>query len=626
MVDLKQDRLIESPPYLVVVAVRDERDLEPLAHTGCALAREREGKVRIITVTPDGEKPAWLEVPSDCSGFPVETVVRAGRDAGPLILKEVRRNEADMLLVGWGGKVTRGEYALGRTLDPVVQNAPCDVLLVRAKGVQEIERILIPVAGGPNAPLAFEVARTLAPDAHITALYVASQRLGDVMLGRERIKSVLDTLDDASDIESRVVQAEGPVEGILEETARDYDLLLIGAGRESVVGRFLFGDIPRAILLQASAPVMVIRPELTNLGSLQRRLWTGIFGLMPTLSVQEQAEVYRTLRRGARPSADFWVMLTLASAIAAFGLLLDSPAIIIGAMIIAPLMTALLGMAMSIVLGDLRFLWRSFSTTVRGVLIGVAVGLVVTLIVPGTDATEEILIRTYPTLLDLAVALGAGGAAAYAASRPDVSAALAGVAIAAALAPPLVVIGIGLGMLQWQIAGGAALLFLTNIVAIVVAGSLMFLWLGFRPQPGNVERTTFLRRGVLSVALLLLLISIPLGVLTYTSFERADVNSSVEAALATELRQNPGLELVEWAVTGELEDGTLQLDVILRAPQPISYQGARDLQERVAARLERPVALSLGIVPTTRLRAFAPPPTTPTPTPTPTPAPGSALP
>ena len=603
------------------MALRDELSLCPLLQLGCALARAQGGTVCLLTVTHDGAKPAWLELSDDCHGVSADIVVRPGTNVGEVILEEFRLREPDTLILGWSGRASRGRYFLGRTLDPVIQRAPCDVIVLHGECIDDVRRVLIPVAGGPNAPRAFDIARTLAPGAEITALYVAPERFGpsETQLGQDVLDALLRDLEDTSLVHARVRHAEGPVEGILAEAEKGYDLLILGASGSDLVDRFLIGDIPQAILVNSPTPVMVIRYRLTYIRSLMRRLWMRIFGLVPSLTVQEQAQVYRTMRRGSQPSTDFFVLITLAAAIASLGLLLNSPAVIIGAMLVAPLMTAILGMGLSIVKGDQRFFWRALSTTVRGVLLAILTGFAVGMAVPGASATQEILSRANPTLLDLGVALISGAAAAYAVSRRDVSAALAGVAIAAALAPPLTTVGIGLRLQRWWIAGGALLLFLTNMVSIVASGGLTFFLLGFRPEPDQPGRAAILRRGLRSVAVLLLLVTIPLGVLTSRSLREARLHQSIESALLADLGQVPGAELVRWQIAGEDDSGALQLDVTIRVPRTLAYEDARDFQEQLAMDLSRPVALSLHIVPTTRLQAYVPPTPTPTGVPTATP-------
>jgi len=629
-----QQNVAASPgksPYRVLVAVRDERGLCPLLRLACALARAHGGELHLLTVTRSGARPAWLKLPDDCDDVPADITVRPGRDVGAVILEEFQRVRPDTLILGWSGQLGRGRYLLGRTLDPVLQRASCDVIVVGGEYAEHVRRILIPVAGGPNALRAFDVARALAPEAEITALHVKPEQSApvDVPPGQDDIDArmsairLVANLNDFSDVHTRAVRAPSPIDGILAEAARGYDLLLVGASGADVVGRFLIGDIPQAILLNAPIPVMMVRYRYTYIRSFVQRLWVWGFGWVPTLTAQEQAAVYRTVRRGSRPSIDFFVLISLASAIAALGLLLGSPAVVIGAMLVAPLMTAILGMGMSIVEGDRRFFWHALSTTLRGMLLAVGTGCVVALMVPGASPTQEILSRANPTLLDLGVALIAGAAAAYAMSRPDVSAALAGVAVAASLTPPLATVGIGLVLQRWWIAGGALLLFLANMVAIVAAGGLVFLLLGFRPEPDQPGRTVILRRGIRSVAVLLLLVAVPLGVLTSRSLQDVRLRQQIESALHAELVQVPGTELVGWEVSDEEGDETLQLDVTVRMPHTLAHQDARALQERVATHLGRPVALSLSVVPTTRLRAYVPPTPTPTGVPTPTPTPTS---
>jgi len=617
----------EAAPYQVVVALRDELGLCPLLQLSCALARTHGGRVCLLTVTHDGARPDWLELSDDCHGVSVDVIVRPGTNVGDAILEELRRREPNALILGWSGHSEQGHYFLGPNLDPVIQRAPCDVIVLHGECVDDARRILIPVAGGPNAPRAFDIARTLAPGAEITALYVAPERFGqsEARLGQDVLDALLRDLDDTSLVHARVKHAEGPVEGILAEAEKGYDLLILGASGSDLVDRFLIGDIPQAILSNSPTPVMVVRYRLTYLGSLMRRLWTRAFGLVPSLTVQEQAQIYRSMRRGSQPSTDFFVLITLASAIASLGLLLDSPAVIIGAMLVAPLMSAILGMGLSIVEGDQRFFWRALSTTLRGMFLAILTGFLVGLVVPGPSLTQEILSRANPTLLDLGVALISGAAAAYAVSRRDVPAALAGVAIAAALAPPLTTVGIGLRLQRWWIAGGALLLFLTNMVSIVAAGGLMFFLLGFRPEPHEPGRSVILKRGVRSIALLLLLVTIPLAILTGQSLQQVHLHQAIESALYADVEQVPGAELVRWQIGAVDEDGTLQLDVTIRVPHTLAFQDARDFQERLATALDRPVALSLSIVPTTRLQAYVPPTPTPTGVPTATPTPTPTL-
>ena len=647
-----------EPRYHVLVAVGDREQLTPLLAVGCALARARGGAVTLLCVTPDGVRPDWLVVPEPlaasavepsaasavepCGDVPLNVLVRPGRDAGAAILATVRADPPDLLLMGWRGSPGRGRYLLGSTLDPVIRYAPCDVAVVRANdgpdeptgqdlaaALGRVRRVLVPAAGGPNAPLALELALHLSPGAQVTALYVARDTLGqaEVALGYERLNTTLALPPSfppiggdergGGRVQPKVVQAPGIIEGILTEASAGYDLVLIGATRESFLDRVLFGNVPQAVAVRASVPTIVVRHRASRIETLLRRAWWGLFDALPTLTVAEQSEVYRSVRRGARPRVDFFVMSGLAAAIAALGLLLDSPAVIIGAMLVAPLMQAVIGLGLGVVQGDMRLLRLAVSATLRGALLAIAVGLLMGLAVPDGSPTAEMLDRTHPILLDLSVALVSGAAGAYALCRKDVSAALPGVAIAAALMPPLTTVGLGLALGNSRIAGGALVLFLTNLVAISAAGGLVFLWLGFRPTPGKQKHKRVFRSGVLGMVALLVAVSAVLGALTVSALREAAFQRTVQAALAEEVAAMGQVGLADWQITGD--DGeTVHLEVHVRATRPVLHQETVDLQARLALRLQRPVALALTVIPTIRLDPFVPPTFTPTPTPGPT--------
>ena len=624
----------KETPYRAMIAVRDADDLCLLTKFGCNLARNQGGDVWIITVNKEGKPPAWLDlerkkgedgeklIASDiCPDVEVHVSVQEGINVAEIILDEVGAHQPNVLLLGWSGQIQRGgRYTLGRTLDPLIQSVTCDVMVLRGECPEQMERILIPVAGGPHAPRAMNLALTMAPEAEITALYVAMEKLGstEVLVGHERLKNIRRRTTDSSRVRPKVVTSATPVTGIIGEAQQDYDLMIIGAGEENVIGRFLFGNIPQMILQRTPVPTLVMRSRLTQLDTLHRRIWQNIFGLAPALNTHEQAEVYKNVHRNSRPSADFFVMITLAAAIATIGLLLDNPAVIIGAMIVAPLMTPILGMGLSLVMGESRFFWISFSTTFRGILLAIITSILVASITPGASITAEILGRAKPTVMDLAVALISGAAAGYALCRKNVSAALAGVAIAAALAPPLTVIGIGIILRAWQVAGGALVLFLTNVISIVAAGGLVFFLLGFRPNPKEARSAKVLQLGSRGVAFLLLIVTIFLGVLTWQSFREINHRQRIEDAIRQEIAALPNTELIAWRLEPSSEDEALYLDVTVRSSRSIGYSEARHLQEQIAAQLEQPVALALSSVPTNRLQAYVPPTPTSTPPPTPT--------
>jgi uncharacterized hydrophobic protein (TIGR00271 family) len=566
-------------------------------------------------------------VPEFCNGIQVDVVIREGQNPGSEILAAANEDTPDLILLGWRGERGRGRYLVGPTLDPVVQYAPCDVAIVRGEGrkasmddeAHELQQVLIPTHGGPNAALATDLALDLSPDVQVTALYVAREAQGQVAiaLGRQHLDEILEPWADEPRVQGKIVQSSSPIRGILQESTKGYDLVMVGASHENYLDRMLFGNIPQTVASNSPVPSIVVKAHTRRMvmGTWLRRAGWRLFDVLPTLDLHEQTDVYKAIREGAQPKVDFFLMIGLSAAIASFGLLQNSPAVIIGAMLVAPLMAAIFGLSLGVVRGDVRLLQRSASAVVRGMLVAIAVAALLALVLPKGPLLSEIDARAHPTLLDLGVALASGAAGAYAVCRKEVSASLPGVAIAAALVPPLSVVGIGLARLQGEIAFGAMLLFLTNLVAISAAAGLVFLWLGFRPIPGQQARAQVFHRGVLGTIALLVAVSVPLGILSAQSLRAAALQREVQGALADELEVMDAIEWdSDWQMTEE-NDGTLNLEVWVRSRRSVAHREVVELQENLAGRLGRPVSLVLSVIPSTQLDPLIPPTQTPTPRP-----------
>lgn len=513
----------KSSDYHILVAAGNAGQLDTLLSFARRLLSRREGRITLLAVTPDGERPPWL-VSNESPDLHI--ITQQGTDAGPVILKAVRQANPDLLLLGWQGTSPgMARYLQNRTLDNVLLHARCNVAVIHGSAPEKIERILIPVSGGPNASLALELALQLAPEAEITTLYIARLTGGapEIHVGRQRLRTFLETYPDNPRLHPKVVSSAGIVPGILKEAGAGCDLTLIGATQESLLDRLLFGNVPQAIALKNPGTTIIVKRRRLMLQSLWPRTWRVLDAFFPSLTPKERAGVIREMRNATRQSSDFFVMISLSALIATLGLFLNNVAIIIGAMLIAPLMSAIMGVALGISQGDGRLLWTAANTTLRGLFTAVLVSLLFSFLVPIPQANAEILSRSAPTLLDLVVALASGAAGAYATCRRDVSGALAGVAISVALIPPLSTVGIGVRIGDYQIAGGALLLFATNVVAIIAAGGLVLLLVGFRPPQTRKGSTRIFQRGVATTILLLVAISIPLGILTFHSVDRKSV-------------------------------------------------------------------------------------------------------
>lgn len=217
---------------------------------------------------------------------------------------------------------------------------------------------------------------------------------------------------------------------------------------------------------------------------------------MKRVSAEEQSSLEIRLEEISQPSVQFFILLSFSTIIALLGLFQNSVAVIIGAMIIAPLMRPLMGLALGSISADARLVKRAMMTLVFGTFCGIGIAFCGASLLNAIELTPEIIGRTHPTLLDLGVALAAGAIGAYCQSNEDIRDTLAGVAIAVALVPPLSVVGIGLARGSMMVASGAALLYATNLIGITVAAATVLLILGYSPlnraKPAIIASLTFL--------------------------------------------------------------------------------------------------------------------------------------
>ncbi|MDL9977704.1 TIGR00341 family protein [Microbacterium candidum] len=264
----------------------------------------------------------------------------------------------------------------------------------------------------------------------------------------------------------------------------------------------------------------------------------------------------------------FWILLVLAAVIASAGVVGDSTATVIGAMIVAPLMTPIMGIALATVLGDRRNLLRSWLLVVTGALAAIAIGYVVGLfeVAPVTAATNpQVASRVAPDVIDLVAALATGAVGAISLVRSDISDTLPGVAIAISLVPPLCVVGLTLESGVWLQALGALLLFATNVAAIIATGVVILAARRVGPDVDAVDESTRARRrprAIVFTLLTLVVIAIPLAVISVQLTQQAVLQSRIHAAADPWATQN------RWDVADVSTSGSTAV-VRLTGPMPI---------------------------------------------------------
>ncbi len=373
---------------------------------------------------------------------------------------------------------------------------------------------------------------------------------------------------------------------------------------------------------------MTIKEKLSYWFS-RLRLRVRFYGrrLMPPVTKERVAEVQRQLRESSAPDFAYFVMVLLSCMIATFGLLIDSAATIIGAMLVAPLMSPILGIGLASIRGDTVLLRDAASALLRGALLAVLLSIVITWInrlipfVSLQDLPMEVLSRTRPTPIDLGVALAGGLAATFALVQPQLSAALPGVAIATALMPPLCVIGIGVALGDWEVARGALLLFLTNAITIAASSTFLFYITGFSLGQ-RVEGRSIPRSLQISIILIVILLA-PLGYQSYVFVRDASLGRNINQVVVEEV-ENIGARLERLSWIEDPENDVLEMDLTLLVSEPLEYENSIELQNAIAQRLQRGVQLKISQVNVAQLDPLIPPTLTSTPlipitdTPTPT--------
>ena len=302
----------------------------------------------------------------------------------------------------------------------------------------------------------------------------------------------------------------------------------------------------------------------------------------------------------ARRMTRFWALLLLAALIATAGVIADSTATVIGAMIVAPLMTPILGIVLAVALGDRTNLLRSLGLVLAGAAAVVAIGWLmgqlspVDVIAPGNS---QVAGRISPRTIDLIAALATGAVGAFALVRSDVSDTLPGVAIAISLVPPLAVAGLTFEAGRSDQARGALLLFLTNVAAILVTGVIVMALYRVRrtalaDPPADGAHTVRSRYPVLVIVAFVAVITVPL-VAAGRRYNSSTLTTDRVATIATDWAEGSG-----WSVlTTEYRDG----GVVVRAAGPEPSPDPAVLRHLLDERGQQGTDVRLELVPEERV-------------------------
>ena len=315
----------------------------------------------------------------------------------------------------------------------------------------------------------------------------------------------------------------------------------------------------------------------------------------PPIPPEELAE---EMDAAAAPSIDFYLPLLVSAALATFGLIADSVAVIIGAMIIAPMMDPIVALSYAIARRNRSLIFNAALSILSGIVLVMAASWGVTRLLDYQLLGNEIVSRTTPNLIDLGIAVASGIAGSIARSRRRIASALPGVAIAVALVPPICVTGIGLALgdaalldgapdpvrNDYGLEAGSFLLFLTNFTAVIFCGSVVFLVQGYGRWEGA-------RGGILTSLLLVAVVAIPLS-FTFAKMRFRSGVASTLVEISADYPELEGVEVRQIRVQYQPEIRLLQLHVDA-TPGVLRPEHVAAIELALQKRFKREIAVQL---------------------------------
>jgi uncharacterized hydrophobic protein (TIGR00271 family) len=323
-------------------------------------------------------------------------------------------------------------------------------------------------------------------------------------------------------------------------------------------------------------------------GPLRQSLGAALFGvrrwwLRDVVSEVDQARVIETRREEAALSHRYLFMIAMAAGIAILGLLLSSPAVVIGAMLLSPLMDPIMGLGFALAIGDYRWMKQSARTLAWGAVLAVVLCAALVFVSPIQTITSEIAARTRPNLFDLFVALFSALAGAYAMIRGR-EGTIVGVAIATALMPPLATVGFGLATLNWTVFSGALLLFATNFLTIALTAWGMARLYGFSSDLSKDQTRTqnFVVAGVF------IALAVPLGF----SLQQIAWEANAQRIVRSEIREKFDNRSLIDSFEIDFSADPLAINATMLTPE-FKDNAEGDIARALTARLGREVDLTL---------------------------------
>jgi uncharacterized hydrophobic protein (TIGR00271 family) len=311
-----------------------------------------------------------------------------------------------------------------------------------------------------------------------------------------------------------------------------------------------------------------------------------------------QKKVYNEIKESAQGDFDFFVLTIFSGSgiIITLGLVVDSSAVVIGVMLLAPLVWQILSLSLGIVKGRSKLIQDSSFTLLRSTLLIFVIAIIIGIISPEYALKgTEFLSRTSPTIFELFIALAAGFIGAFVIAYPKIGAAIAGVVVAAALVPPIAVMGVAIAHSNVSLAGGAFILYLSNLIAVTFSASVLFFIAKFKgpsSESGQERRKSNMRWTLL----FLLVLMIPLFLITGNTIKENKQQKIV--------REIVGATILEAVVTDVSIEDKSEISVIsITIQHSDSLTGGQisDLEDILSKKMDKEVVLRITVVPIIKL-------------------------
>lgn len=286
IITFEEERAVESKPRSILLPLADPANALALIKPTVILAKARDAQVDLLHMVPIPDQAPLSDAPKYMSegeeamveallytsvNFPTNRTVQYCRNVARGVLSAARQRNTDMIILGWRGRSYRREFVLGSTVDPVLERAPCDVVVIKGWPRGKIERVLVPVAGGPHTDLAVKVGATFAQEAggRVTPFNVITSG-GSRQEAENLIEAAIARTELPGDLFApKFVHSDNVLQAILDE-APEHDLVVIGASQERVWQRLVMGSLPENIARRCQRPIAMVKAR-TPLKSWVRR-------------------------------------------------------------------------------------------------------------------------------------------------------------------------------------------------------------------------------------------------------------------------------------------------------------------------------------------------------------------